>query len=177
MLDPESVEPSELRVGVGVAQRHDERALGVLGGLGAPRRPSAWSTAGAAASAAAAASASSTAATSSGPTSSTCHGRAPRPASWSATPAARASGSRVRGGAHSTRRRESGVSRFSAGMPTRSDSAVTAARARLSRLAATGSFSAQARATGGPSVRGERVGRSCSGISATRVSAATHRLA
>ncbi len=50
-------------------------------------------------------------------------------------------------------------------------------RARVSRRAATGSFSAHARGIGGPSARGERVGSASSGRSRASASAATHRFA
>ena len=50
-------------------------------------------------------------------------------------------------------------------------------RARVSRSAATGSRSAQARGGGGPSVRGARTGRSASGSSRARASGATQRSA
>ena len=71
---------------------------------------------------------------------------------------------------------ESGVSSCSAGMECSSASAAIASLACWRRRAATGSRSAQARAVGGPSVRGARVGSSSSGSSATSRSVATQRL-
>ena len=67
------------------------------------------------------------------------------------------------------------MSRFSAGSSMLARRApVIASRASASRRAATGSFSAQARGTGGPSPRGARVGSSSSGSSATSRRASTH---
>ena len=105
----------------------------------------------------------------------TCQARAPR--SRRATEIAWVSGSssRVAGGVHSTRRRKSGVSRFSAGSRSSSAVAVMASRASCSRRAATGSLSAQARGGGGPSARGVRVGSWASGRSRTCASTATQR--
>ena len=67
------------------------------------------------------------------------------------------------------------MSTFSTGSPCCSASSPSAARARVSRRAATGSRSAHARGSGGPSVRGARAGRSASSRAATVRSAAIQR--
>ena len=66
------------------------------------------------------------------------------------------------------------MSRFSTGRLSSSARAVSAVRAVVSRAAATGSFSAQARGGGGPSYLADAVGSSDSGSSRASRSAATH---
>ena len=79
------------------------------------------------------------------------------------------------GGVQSSRRTESGVSRFSTGTPCSLGQLRPSPRGPApSRSAATGSCSAQARGSGGPSVRGARVGQVVLGHRRARVRAATH---
>ena len=104
------------------------------------------------------------------PTSSTCQGRAPYRSSRSATAAA----SRSPGGVHSPAHGVGGeqvLGRYVVLLRERA----SPSRASTSRSAATGSRSAQARGSGGPSVRGARAGRSSSCIVAARWRASSQR--
>ena len=69
------------------------------------------------------------------------------------------------------------MSRFSTGIEFAAASAVISSRASASRRAATGSRSAHDRGSGGPSLRGDRTGRSASSSALARLMAATQRAA